>query len=150
VDVGEAARAVAVQHPTGRSNEARDPLAAVRARRIDPDSLHARKGRRERFVRARGMDGIQLGERTIDLAALEQIVAREQVAALAEALLLFEAELRRGARTMPEALDAVCGAIERGGLDVLDPRLRGDLAAFRRQDLAAVVNRLRGLEVRAH
>jgi predicted ABC-class ATPase len=149
VDVGDAARAVATQFPTGRSNEAHEPLAPARARVIDPGSLHARKGRRERFVRARGMEGIQLGERTIDLSAVEQIVAREQVAALAEAVLLFETELGRGARTLPEALDGVMAAIERGGLDVLDPRLRGDLAAFRRQDLAGVINRLRGLEVRA-
>ena len=36
--------------------------------------------------------------------------------------------------------------MERGGLDILDPKRTGDLAVFRGIDLACAVNRVRGLE----
>jgi len=53
-----------------------------------------------------------------------------------------------GSRTLAEVLELVHAAIERDGLDVLDSRRTGDLACFRRHELAAALNRLRTLEVR--
>ncbi len=38
-------------------------------------------------------------------------------------------------------------AVDRLGLDALDTRHVGDLAGFRRHELAAALNRIRGLEV---
>jgi hypothetical protein len=45
------------------------------------------------------------------------------------------------------ALDAVDSMLEEGGLDALDSRRVGDLAQFRRFELAAALNRLRTLRV---
>jgi hypothetical protein len=45
------------------------------------------------------------------------------------------------------ALDAVDRLLEERGLDTLDPRCVGDLAQFRRFELAAALNRLRTLRV---
>ncbi len=49
---------------------------------------------------------------------------------------------------MAQILDAVEADLARGGLDVLDHRRPGDLAMFRRFELAAALNRLRTLAVR--
>jgi hypothetical protein len=51
-------------------------------------------------------------------------------------------------RALPEILDQVDARIERDGLDALDPRRGGDLAGFRRFELAAALNRLRTLRVK--
>ena len=45
------------------------------------------------------------------------------------------------------ALDAVDSMLDEGGLDALDSRRVGDLAQFRRFELAAALNRLRTLRV---
>jgi hypothetical protein len=51
---------------------------------------------------------------------------------------------------LPTLLDRVEHLLEEHGLDGLDPgRLHGDLARFRRFELAATVNRLRTLAVGA-
>ena len=44
--------------------------------------------------------------------------------------------------------NAVLEAMAAEGLDVLDDRCVGDLAAFRRHELAAALNRVRGLRIR--
>ena len=48
-------------------------------------------------------------------------------------------------RSIPELLDAVEAEVARAGLDALDSRRVGDLAAFRRFELAAALNRIRSL-----
>ena len=53
-----------------------------------------------------------------------------------------------GRRTLAEVLEVVMADVAREGLDVLDRRLVGDLALFRRLELAAALNRLRTLRVR--
>ena len=89
-----------------------------------------------------------MGRVEIDLRALDQVIAPEQVAALAGGLRLAKDRLVDGRRDLPAVLEGVMEAVARRGLDVLDEGRRGNLAAFRRQDLAAVINRLRGLEAR--
>jgi len=98
------------------------------------------------------------GEETIDLAGVEQIASRAQMRAIGQGLvLLAERVLAEGSAEVssPEggavdiagALDAVDSMLEEGGLDALDSRRVGDLAQFRRFELAAVLNRLRTLRI---
>jgi hypothetical protein len=53
-----------------------------------------------------------------------------------------------GYRTLAEILDAVMGDIESRGLEILVPFPEGDLAMFRRFELAAAINRLRTLAIK--
>lgn len=53
-----------------------------------------------------------------------------------------------GDRTLSEVVDAIMADIESKGLDVLVPFPQGDLAMFRRFELAAAINRLRTLKVK--
>jgi len=52
-----------------------------------------------------------------------------------------------GKRSLAQVLDLTMADIEQDGLDVLDSRCVGDLAYFRRHELAAALNRLRTLAV---
>jgi len=53
-----------------------------------------------------------------------------------------------GEKTLPQILDAVMQDIAAKGLDVITPFPQGDLALFRRFELAAAINRIRTLEVK--
>lgn len=48
---------------------------------------------------------------------------------------------------LSEILDRVGQDVRKSGLDVLSNRVAGEYAEFRRFELAAALNRLRGLEV---
>jgi len=146
-DVTEAARRVAAEHPTGRSSERADGPALPSARRLPVASLDARKGRRPSYVRVPDDRTLLFGRETIDLAAVEQIASRAQTRAIGQALAWLAEILRDGDASIPEALDRVQSAVAAEGLDVLDPRRVGDLAGFRRYELASALNRLRGLRV---
>jgi hypothetical protein len=52
-----------------------------------------------------------------------------------------------GSRTLPGLLDEIEQLLAIEGLDALDPGKPGDLAGFRRFELAAALNRLRSLRV---
>jgi hypothetical protein len=91
-----------------------------------------------------------LGSHEIDSAAVEQIVSEAQLRTLGEALVFLWRSLSerpgRGA-PIPELLDRVARAIDERGLDALVSEPHGDLVAFRRHELAAVLNRIRGLRM---
>ncbi|RME60903.1 MAG: ATPase [Caldilineae bacterium] len=147
LDVTERARAVAAAHPTGRVAEGGDRFTARLQRRPRPESLDPSKGRREVNIKTRGLQTIQFGTDTIDLSAVEQLVAWPQTRAIGEALYYARQRYMDGRRTVAEILDRVMADLEREGLDVLDPRRMGDFALFRRYELAAALNRLRTLRV---
>ncbi len=148
VDVTERARQVAQAQPTGRVNEAAGPFGPRPARIPLPHSLDPRKGRREVSIKVRGLHAIQFGRETIDLAAVEQLVAWGQTRAIGDALWYARERYMDGRRTLAQILDRVLADVETEGLDVLDRRKVGDLAGFRRFELAAALNRLRSLRVR--
>ena len=80
----------------------------------------------------RSTRAIEFGEETIDLAGVEQLVARTQVRGIARALLLAREHFMDGRRSLVEVLDAVIERVRKEGLDALDARRPGDLAQFRR------------------
>jgi hypothetical protein len=96
------------------------------------------------------------GAETIDLGGVEQIASRAQMRAIGQGLVLLAARVLEGRTTeagipaapdVASALDAVEILLNQDGLDVLEPRKVGNLAEFRRFELAAALNRLRTLKV---
>ncbi|MDX1663337.1 MAG: ABC-ATPase domain-containing protein, partial [Candidatus Promineifilaceae bacterium] len=146
VERTEEARAIAAADAQAR--EAPDPLQPPASRVPLPGSVDPSRGRRRIRVQARGPDTILFGEETIDLSAVEQIVDPSQTRAIAHALVHAWENYMDGERTLVEIVDRVMADVENRGLDVLTPYLVADLAAFRRFELAAALNRLRTLEVR--
>jgi len=155
-EVTARAREVAAGHPTGRMREAPEPMVPPIPRRLDPASLDPSRGRRAVSVRPRGEDRIAFGDRDVDLSAVEPLVSAAQLRGLGEALGWVAVHLRRGElpAELPALLDAVeaamAGAAAEGRtpLDALGRGTDGDLAGFRRHELAAALNRVRGLRVR--
>lgn len=144
-DVTDEAHRVAESFPSSRLAEAHPPLQAPRPRTVDPSSLDPSRGRRARHVRPLDERSMQYGEQTIDLAGVEQLRAPAQIRAAGLAVAL--AAESKGPRSIPEILDHVEDILSREGLDALDPRHPGTLAAIRPLDVAAVLNRLRSLRV---
>lgn len=143
-EVTERARALAVEG-TGRQPEA-DRFPQVRRRVPDPRSLAAEKPK----VRSRGVDALTLGESTVDLRAVEQIVDPSQVTGIGLALMTcVRSGLLDGTRTVAEVLDVFDEEVGEHGVLAVDPRHVGDFAVPRRFELAAALNRLRVLKVSA-
>jgi len=146
-DVSAQARAVADRHPTGRHAERAGEPDEPEVRRIRAGSLDPRRGRRATYVQVPDDRTLLFGTETIDLVAVDQLASRAQTRAIGLALAhLCNNELDRDV-SLPEMLDAVEEAVAEDGLDVLDQRRIGELAAFRRFELAAALNRLRSLRV---
>ncbi len=143
-DVTPEARATAAALPTGRTTEARRPLVLGPPRAIDWTSVDPARGRRAIHVKTPDHRTLLFGRDTVDLVALEQLVGQGQMRAIGLAL-AWAARTRPGDR-ITDVLDRVQAALEEG-LDTFDEYRTGDLMAFRRQDVAAVLNRLRSLRV---
>ena len=147
-DVTAQAKAIAERHRAERVSEGGEHFGAIALRMPIPSSLNPSKGRREVNVKARGLRTVLFGTETIDLGQVEQLVDSSQTRALAEALLYARQRYMDGKTTLADILDRVMADIEEKGLDALDPHLVGNLARFRRFELAATLNRLRTLKVR--
>jgi predicted ABC-class ATPase len=144
-EVGDEARAVATDRPTGRSiGEPAHPLR-VTARRPLPSSFDPRRGRREK-IKARGLRELVFGDDVIDLTPLEQLVDDSQARAIG-VLLKRIAALSRNRLPLREAVERQIEEVLLEGLGSIDPS--PELALPRVFELAAAINRLRGLEVDA-
>ena len=146
-DVTARALEVAADHPTARVAEGGGPLVIDLRRRPRPSSIDPSKGRRQVSIKTRNVHAIQFGAELLDLSAVEQIVNWAQTRAIGAALDYARRTYIDGSRPLAEVLELVLADIDRDGLDVLDSRRCGDLACFRRHELAAALNRLRTLKV---
>lgn len=147
-DATSRAQEIAARYATGRVAEGGDHFGAVTMRSPQPDSVDPSKGRRSVRTRVHDTRAIQFGEATMDLSAVEQLVHPAQARAIAAALVYARDRYMDGKRSLREVQDLVLRDVAEKGLDVLDPRRAGDLAAFRGHELVAALNRLRTLAVR--
>jgi predicted ABC-class ATPase len=141
-DLTGEAKSIAAEYRDERQVEGEGKLPKPLSRRPAAGSLDPRRGGRVK-IRARGLTKLQFGGADIDVSAVEQLVDSSQLNAIGDALLY--AKKYMNGKTLPEVLDAVMKDIQEKGLDVLNDRLVGHYARFRRQELAAVLNRLRTL-----
>jgi predicted ABC-class ATPase len=140
-EVTDAARRLATA-PTGRHTEA-EHFPAVRHRVADPGSIGTRPK-----VRARGRDALTLGESTVSLGGVEQLVDAGQVTGIGLALVTLVASgVLDGRRTIAEVLDCFDDEVGKRGIAAVDDRFVGDFVVPRRFELAAALNRLRTLAV---
>ncbi|SDY05442.1 Predicted ATPase of the ABC class [Saccharopolyspora shandongensis] len=141
-DVTGRARQLAAA-PTGRRSEA-EAFPQVRHRVVDPRSIPTERPK----VRARGVDALTLGESTVELRGVEQVVDPAQVTGIGLALVSCARRgVLDGARTVAEVLDAFDADVAERGVLAVDERYVGDFAVPRRFELAAALNRLRVLRV---
>lgn len=160
--VTQEAKEIAQANPNQRSAEGSQQFGSITQRAVLPSSIPAGKNGRTPKVKAR-KDSLSLGYEDIDLRAVEQIVETHQVSAIAQAILYAQHHYFDGKRSLNSSIYMVMKDIQLGGLDWLiagleadeqptnsqltNSQLRGDLAEFRRFELAAAINRLRTLKI---
>ena len=147
-DVTEKAKAIAQQHTTERTPEGGEQFGQITPRIPLAESIDPSRGQRDVKLKVRDVDGVVFGTEEIDLSAVEQIVERGQLRAIASAIVYAKEQYINERRTLPEILNCVMADIELQGLDILSNLPEGDLVLFRRFELAAALNRLRTLKVR--
>lgn len=148
-DATDRAREVRERFPGHGPKESK--IARPRPRRPRPSSINLRRGRRE-ITRGRGLHAIELGRERIDLSYLEQLAEAGQTEAIARIIGAFAGEHAGGEdRAVGTLVDAALDQISEGGPDVLGHRGRhpGELSLPRAQEVAAALNRVRGLAVNA-
>ncbi|MGF1479144.1 MAG: ABC-ATPase domain-containing protein [Cyanophyceae cyanobacterium] len=147
-DLTEKAQAIAKQYTTERVAEGGQHFGDITPRVPLPESIDPSRGRRAVKLKVRDVDEVAFGQEAIDLAAVEQIVDTGQLRAVAAAIVYAKEKYLDRRRPIPEVLERVMADIADQGLDVLTEYPQGDLALFRRYELAAALNRLRSLKVK--
>lgn len=146
-EVTQQAKAIAAEYATLRTSEGGAAFGQLAPRVVQPRSIDPRRGKRDVSLKVRSLDEIRIGSEGIDLTAVEQIIETGQLRAIAAAIVYAQRHWLDGKASLAEALDGVMADLDQCGLDCLEERKSGDLAAFRRLELAAAINRLRTLAV---
>ncbi|MEO0604181.1 MAG: P-loop domain-containing protein, partial [Myxococcota bacterium] len=102
-----------------------------------------------RRIRCRDGRAIQWGDVDIELHAVEPLLSASHAMTLGHAVRFVLDGLANGRRTLPQLLDALDAILLDEGVEALSPfgAPPGDLVMVRRHEVAAVLNRLRGLVV---
>lgn len=146
----------AAAEPSAASGQAE--YAAGRALRLTAEAHMRRRGgrgaagkdaRAERGglkVRVRGVDEFSVGDISVDVRQIEQLVDGEQAAALAQMMrLAIERGMLDGGRPLPDVVEAVYSTLEKDGWRALSGRGEAacGLALPRKEELFACLNRWR-------
>jgi len=145
--VTEQARAIATQYATHRAPEGGDRFGPLPKRIPIPPTQEFDTGDRPPKLKVREVDEMLIGRESVDLSALEQLVDVGQVRAMGAAIAQLRKDYFDGRKTLIEAIDQVMTVVAEENLDALTAYPQGDLAQFRKVDLAAAVSRMRSLQV---
>ena len=117
------------------------------ARRPDPRSLDATRGRKAERVRSVKTRTIEFGSEEIDVSLLFQLLDPAQCRMIGDVLLECARGLCDGRHSLAEILDQIETRIDHEGLEALTQPGFGDRARARRFEIAAALNRLRSLRL---
>jgi len=148
-DATEEAKLIARKYRAERRPEGGESFGGVSDRIPIAESIDPSKGKRDVKITAKGVKTLLFGRNEIDLTAVEQLVDPSQIRAIGDAIVYAKSNYMDGRRTLREIMDLVMGDIEREGLDILSPYPAGDYALPRRFEIAAAINRLRTVRMRA-
>lgn len=157
-EVTQQAKEIATAYQTDRASEGGTTFGTITTRipvskRLDAPQPKWQQGsevpREDRSpkLKVRDLDELVFGGEAVDLSAIEQIVDVGQLRAIGAAVAYLQQYYLDGKRPLVEIVAHVMLDVQRGTLDALTTYPQGDLAAFRSIELAAVLNRLRTLEV---
>lgn len=141
------AKAIAQKYPNTRQAEGGAHFGAITSRIPVASSIDPSTKKREVQTKTRDLDTIVFGSEEIDLNYVEQIVDRGQLKAIAAAMIYGKQHYLSQSLTISQILDLIEQDIANKGLDTINEYPSGELAFFRRFELAAAINRLRSLKV---
>jgi predicted ABC-class ATPase len=145
-EVTEQAKAIAQQYTTDRTPEGGSQFGAI-AQRIPKFKPLEKRDDRPPRTKARDIDELVIGAETIDLTAIEQIAEVNQLRAIGATLTYIQQHYLDGRYSLRTILEHVTADLQSGSPDILTAFPQGDLAMFRPDELAAVINRMRSLSV---
>lgn len=146
-DVTQTAKSISRELVSKRKKEAERNFHDLQPRFILPESIRATyKGKRDKAL---GLHTIQYGKKTLNLAAVEQLVHPSQTRSI---VLMIQWLAKNWKQPIPlcEAIDELYQLIQKQGLEVISPypdQHPGDLALPRKFELAAVINRLHSIKI---
>jgi len=147
-DSTQLAKEIVLHHPTNRLPEITDKWQRSSPRIPLRKSFSARREFRKIYLRVREVDEIIYGTERIDLHGVEQLVDESQMRAIAQAVYYASQNLVDGKKSVTDILDGIERHIATHGLASIIDFPAGDLAMFRRFELAAAINRMRKLQLR--
>ena len=110
------------------------------------DSINPLNEYKKKRIIARDMHTISFGTQKIDLSDLEQLVELSQIKAIGFAIDYAKKYMDKKTE-LRKIIGQIMSDIRQNGLDVLVNRNSGDFACFRGIDLAAAINRMRGIKM---
>ncbi len=140
------AKEIAKRYASERKREGGEKFGRITKRIPIRESFNPSKGKREVKIKAKGIHTVQFGYETIDLSSVEQIVDPSQTRAIGDAI-LYAMKYMDNKRSMDKILKMVENDIKERGLDVISKTPLGNYAFFRKEELAAAINRMRSLKI---
>ena len=143
-DATRGAGEVVARFPPRAPIEERE-MRRPKPRRLRASSLDLRRGKRE-TARGRGLHAVELGRERVDLSSVGQLAEAGQTEAAARIVGRFAAG---GDGWVGEAVEGALGDVSREGLEALGQFgwHPGEMSLPRAHEVAAVLNRFRGLGV---
>lgn len=127
-----------------------EPLEAYTpsfARRVQEDREFRKADRIK--LKTQGRDTIMINRDVIDVRYMEQLLDHEQLTALAYIIKYAKKNVFDGRKTIQEGVEQIVKCLKENGLTgICDGRVPGNLAMPRKQEIAAVLNRYRQLQVK--
>ncbi len=130
--------------------EARDVKKLVsRSRWIIPSSVDPSRDIEDSYVHMAGSNCLQIGSQCVSLAPIRQLADAHQAYTIGMIVAYAKLRYLDQERPLREVLDLVDRDLSTEGLEGLAREIQGNLARPRRYEVAAVINRLPGLRVKA-
>jgi predicted ABC-class ATPase len=142
------AKQVAARIRTGRQDEGIAPITQIQRRLPYAESIDPSRGRRAIKIAAHSLNRLLFGKAEVDLAAQAQLVDISQTRTIGELLVLIKKRLGEQPQSVAELLEQIARDLEVEGLDMVVGRPVGYLASVRCFEIAAALNRLRGIKFR--
>lgn len=146
-DVTQRAHAIAQDSPASRTPEGGSGFEPPTERMPIAEHLDPHNEYGHFRISAPDPRHLIFGQIAVDLSDVEQLTDAAQTKAIGRAI-NYAKKVMDGRTKLWEVINHAMDDLKRDGLDLLDPSFTGDLAQFRGLDLAAVLNRMRGLEAR--
>ncbi len=144
-DVTIEAKKIVEQHPSERVHEGGKVVELPRIRYLCAEGLDTRNEHGHRRISSPNPRELIYGQMQVDLNDVEQLLEPSQVKAIGLAIEYARPNMDNKT-SLRAVIDDIISKIESNGLDLIDLKFTGDLAAFRKFELAAVLNRMRDLQ----
>ncbi|QZE14445.1 ABC-ATPase domain-containing protein [Halosquirtibacter laminarini] len=125
--------------------KASKPKQFFNSRIPSPLILEGFKHKGARKVKPISKTKILFGTNEVDLTHLDQMVSESQLRSISDSL-IYALKYLDGKRSLNQIADLIITDLETKGLNILGPQGIGSYAMFRKQELMAAFNRLKGIK----